>query len=326
MSKSRKILATILVALSLLILSTFTNSQKDSNIPLIAIANYGPHSSLQETIDGLKAKLTQLGYVENKTIRYEITDVNFETSLIIQMLTKLKSSKPRIMVAISTPVAQAAKNTIKDIPVVYADVTDPVEAGLVSDNPNSNITGASDKQDLSLMLQLAKQLLPSAKKVGVLYSTAEANDLSLVNMLIKNGQELGLEVISVPVEHTRDVVTRMKLFKDKVDFIYTGSSGAIQASLPAIASTAQALQLPLFNFNGEEVITHTALASYGVSHKQVGANAALIIDKLLNGEKAGNIKPTFPTEEDHKAFISRRRSNQMGLKIPTDMQNITIVE
>ena len=111
MSKSRKILATILVALSLLILSTFKNSQKDSNIPLIAIANYGPHSSLQETIDGLKAKLTQLGYIENKTIRYEITDVNFETSLIIQMLTKLKSSKPRIMVAISTPVAQAAKNT-----------------------------------------------------------------------------------------------------------------------------------------------------------------------------------------------------------------------
>ena len=326
MSKSRKILATILVALSLLILSTFTNSQKDSNIPLIAIANYGPHSSLQETIDGLKAKLTQLGYVENKTIRYEITDVNFETSLIIQMLTKLKSSKPRIMVAISTPVAQAAKNTIKDIPVVYADITDPVEAGLVSDNPNSNITGASDKQDLSLILQLAKQLLPSAKKIGVLYSTAEANDLSLVNMLIKNGQELGLEVISVSVEHTRDVVTRMKLFKDKVDFIYTGSSGAIQASLPAIASTAQALQLPLFNFNGEEVITHTALASYGVSHKQVGANAAIIIDKLLNGEKAGNIKPTYPTEEDHKAFISRRRSNQMGLKIPTDMQNITIVE
>ena len=84
--------------------------------------------------------------------------------------------------------------------------------------------------------------------------------------------------------------------------------------------------LPLFNFNGEEVITHTALASYGVSHKQVGANAAIIIDKLLNGEKAGNIKPTYPTEEDHKAFISKRRSNQMGLKIPTDMQNITIVE
>jgi putative ABC transport system substrate-binding protein len=326
MSKPHKILAIILVALSLLALSTFTNPQKDSNIPLIAIANYGPHSSLQETIDGLKAKLTQLGYVEDKTIRYEITDVNFETSLIIQMLNKLKSNKPNTIVAISTPVAQAAKNTITAIPVVYADVTDPVEAGLVSDDPNSNITGASDKQDLSLMLKLAKQLFPSAKKVGVLYSTGEANDLSLVNMLISTGKELGLEVVSVPVEHTRDVVTRMKLFKDNVDFIYTGSSGAIQASLPAISSSAQAMQLPLFNFNGEEVISHIALASYGVSHKQVGANAAIIIDKLLKGEKIGNIKPVYPKEEDHKAFISRKKADQIGLKIPTDLTNVTIVD
>ena len=326
MSKSHKILATILVALSLILLSTFTNTQKDPSIPLIAIANYGPHSSLQETIDGLKAKLTQLGYVEDKTIRYEITDVNFETSLVIQMLNKLKSNKPHIIVAISTPVAQAAKNTITDIPVVYADVTDPVEAGLVSNDPNSNITGTSDKQDLSLMFKLAKQLLPSAKKVGVLYSTGEANDLSLVNMLVATSKELGLEVVAIPVEHTRDVVTRMKLFKDKVDFIYTGSSGAIQASLPAISSAAQAMQLPLFNFNGEEVISHIALASYGVSHKQVGANAANIIDKLLKGEKIGNIKPVYPTEEDHKAFISRKKADQLGLKIPTDLTNVTIAD
>jgi putative ABC transport system substrate-binding protein len=326
MSKPHKILATILVALSLILLSTFTNTQKDPSIPLIAIANYGPHSSLQETIDGLKAKLTQLGYLEDKTIRYEITDVNFETSLVIQMLNKLKSNKPHIIVAISTPVAQAAKNTITDIPVVYADVTDPVEAGLVSNDPNSNITGTSDKQDLSLMFKLAKQLLPSAKKVGVLYSTGEANDLSLVNMLVATSKELGLEVVAIPVEHTRDVVTRMKLFKDKVDFIYTGSSGAIQASLPAISSAAQAMQLPLFNFNGEEVISHIALASYGVSHKQVGANAAIIIDKLLKGEKIGNIKPVYPTEEDHKAFISRKKADQLGLKIPTDLTNVTIVD
>ena len=326
MSKPHKILATILVALSLILLSTFTNTQKDPSIPLLAIANYGPHSSLQETIDGLKAKLTQLGYVEDKTIRYEITDVNFETSLVIQMLNKLKSNKPHIIVAISTPVAQAAKNTITDIPVVYADVTDPVEAGLVSNDPNSNITGTSDKQDLSLMFKLAKQLLPSAKKVGVLYSTGEANDLSLVNMLVTTSKELGLEVVAIPVEHTRDVVTRMKLFKDKVDFIYTGSSGAIQASLPAISSAAQAMQLPLFNFNGEEVISHIALASYGVSHKQVGANAAIIIDKLLKGEKIGNIKPVYPTEEDHKAFISRKKADQLGLKIPTDLTNVIIVD
>ncbi|MEM6339034.1 MAG: ABC transporter substrate binding protein [Pseudomonadota bacterium] len=130
------------------------------NIPLIAIANYGPHSSLQETIDGIKSELSKLGYIENKNIRYEISDVNFETSLIIQMLRKLKASNPKLLVAISTPIAQATKNMIKDIPLVYADVTDPFEAGLYNPNESTNITGASDKQDLKLMLKFATELLP----------------------------------------------------------------------------------------------------------------------------------------------------------------------
>jgi len=59
---------------------------------------------------------------------------------------------------------------------------------------------------------------------------------------------------------------------------------------------------------------------------KVGANAAIIIDKLLKGEKIGNIKPVYPTEEDHKAFISRKKADQLGLKIPTDLTNVTIVD
>lgn len=326
MSKSYKFYATSVALVIVICLFLFQSQEKRSSIPLLAIANYGPHSSLHQTIDGIKLELAKLGYVEGKNIKYEIADVNFETSLIIQMLGKLKSSKPDIIVALSTPIAQSAKNTIKDLPVVYANVTDPVEAGLVSDDPESNITGVSDKQDLSLMLEFAKKLLPGAKTVGVLYSTGEANDLSLVNMLKTSAKSVGIEVVAVPVEHTREVVTRMKLFKDKVDFIYTGSSGAIQASLPAIVSNAESMKLPLFNFNGEEVIAHNALASYGVSDKQVGANAAQIIHKILQGAKPSSIKPLYPNKADHTGFISKKRATKIGLSIPDDLSQVTIVE
>jgi len=326
MTGSYKTYATFVsIALTILFV-LFQPTKGKSSLPLIAIANYGPHSSLQQTIDGIKAELSLLGYQEGKNINYEIADVNFDTSLIMQMLSKLKSSKPAIIVTLSTPVTQAAKNMIKDIPIVYANVTDPVDAGLVSDSPDSNMTGASDKQDLGLMLDFAKQLLPNATRVGVLYSTGEANDLSLINMLKESAGKRGIEVVAVAVEHTRDAVTRMRLFQDKVDFIYTGSSGAIQASLPAIVSIAESMKLPLFNFNGEEVLAHNALASYGVSDKQVGANAARIIYKTLHGEKASNIKPVYPNANDHAGFISRKRAAKINLIIPDDLPNITIVD
>jgi putative ABC transport system substrate-binding protein len=326
MTKLYKILATI-VAISLIALAINSNSHNENNdIPLIAIANYGPHSSLQETIAGIKDELKRLGYVENENIRYEVSDVNFETSMIIQMIQKLKASKPKLLVAISTPIAQAAKNMIKDIPVVYADVTDPVEAGLYRAGAVTNITGASDKQDLTLMMKFAKQLLPNATRIGVLYSTGESNDLSLLKMLKENAKEFNLEVLAIPVEHTRDVISRMRAFKNNVDFIYTGSSGAIQASLPAIVNTAEAMKLPLFNFNDKDVISHNALASYGVTHTQVGTNAAKIIHRIFKGEKPGNIKPVYPGKDDHAGFISAIRAERIGLVIPKKLTNVTVIK
>jgi putative ABC transport system substrate-binding protein len=326
MLKSYKTYAAIVCILLLIFVVTSQSDNKKNTLPLIAIANYGPHSSLQETIYGIKQELTTLGYIENQNIIYEIADVNFNTSLIIQMLNKLKSHRPDILVTLSTPIAQSAKNMIKDIPIIFTDVTDPKSAGLISNDLNSNITGASDRQNLKLMLQFAQQLLPKTKIVGVLYSTGEANDISMVEMLTKSAEQLGIEVIAVPVEHTRDVVSRMKLLKNKVDFIYTGSSGAIQASLPAIVSVAESMKLPLFNFNGEEVLEHNALASFGVSHKKVGANAAQIIHRILKGGKPGNIKIIHPDNADHQGFISKKRAGRIELKIPSNLTGITIVE
>jgi putative tryptophan/tyrosine transport system substrate-binding protein len=326
MNKLYKILAAI-VATALIALAINSNSRnKNNDIPLIAIANYGPHSSLQETIAGIKDELTRLGYIENENIRYELSDVNFETSLIIQMIQKLKASKPKLLVAISTPIAQAAKNMIKDIPVVYADVTDPEEAGLYIDGAATNITGASDRQDLRLMMNFAKQLLPEATKIGVLYSIGESNDLSLLKMLKANAKTFNLEVVAIPIEHTRDVISRMRVFKNNVDFIYTGSSGAIQASLPAIVNTAESMKLPLFNFNDKDVISHNALASYGVTHTQVGTNAAKIIHRIFNGEKPGDIEPVYPSKSDHAGFISAKRAERIGLVIPKELTNVTIVK
>ncbi|PCJ22507.1 MAG: hypothetical protein COA94_09035 [Rickettsiales bacterium] len=326
MLRSPKIYAAFAVIALISLLSIFKTDPNRSAKTLVAIANYGPHSSLLQTIDGIKEELTKLGYTEGENINYEISDVNFETSLIIQMLHKLKASKPDVIVAISTPIAQAAKNLIKDIPVIYANVTNPEEAGLVSDDIDTNITGASDRQDFSVMLDFAKKLLPRAKTVGVLYSLGEANDASMVDALKKTAEILSINVLAVPIEHTRDVATRMRVFKGNVDFIYTGSSGAIQASLPAIASTAESMKLPVFNFNSAEVMSHNVLASYGISHRQIGANAGQIIHRVLLGIKPVDIKPVYPDKADYAGFISRKRAAKIELAIPADLKNVTIVD
>ncbi len=123
------------------------------------------------------------------------------------------------MVAITTPIAQFSKNAIKDIPLIFSVITDPIEAGLLKEAhiPNANITGASDKQNIDVLLQFAKKLMPNATSVGILYSTSEANDLALVKIFKEATIKCNMKVVAIPIDDTRDVPLRMQAFKNKVD-------------------------------------------------------------------------------------------------------------
>ncbi len=317
----------VAISLSILVFSVFLLKSPSSNLPVIAIANYGPHASLHETIQGIKDTLAEKGYVENQHIRYEILDANFEHTLIRQMLSKLKMSKPLVIIALSTPVAQAARS-ITDIPVIFSDITAPVEAGLLTNDttPLTNMTGASDKQDLTIFLQFAQKILPHAKRIGLLYATTDANDQALVNMMQRGAKLFGMEVVLVGVEHANDVKLRMQAFKGKVDFIYVGVSGPIQPSLPTIASEALRMQIPVFNADANAVKQQQVLGSFGVSYYQVGVNTANMVAELLQGKSIKDIPPRYPTSDDHHGFLSKDIADKLSVTIPDDLNNITVVQ
>lgn len=320
-SLSKKILVLGLFAALFL----FFAFPKPQTLPLIAIANYGPHHSLNNTLLGIKAGLAEKGFTENQQIQLEISDVNFELTLIPQMLTKLKSKKPFAMVLVSTPIAQNGLNTIKDIPLVFTSVTDPSASGLGS-APSRHLSGASDKQDLTLFLQFAKLLFPTAKTVGLLYASSESNDTALVEMMVEAGEKLGIKVFAQAVDNARDIPFRLQAFKNKVDFLYVGVSGCIQAALPTIASLAEKMHLPVFNADSLAVKEGLVLGSYGVDYFQVGKNTGYILAKMLNGEKIENIPFAFPKKEDHAAFINKKSAEKFKINLATLPQHINIVE
>ncbi len=326
--KKLSLLALVTVLLLLAVIFLRPSTPAPSGLPKVAFANWGSHASLEETIQSTKAELARLGFKENSQIIYETTHVNFEPTLIMQMLAKLKAGQPRIIVTLSTPVTQAAKNSIKTIPIVFTAITDPVSAGLLDDakHAKNNLTGATDTQDLSVFLNFAKKILPHAKRVGLLYATAEANDAALVKMMTTAAKAFDLEVVAIPVEQAKEVPLRMQAFKDKVDFIYVGVSGPIQPTLPAIAATADRLHIPVFNADSDAVKKHLVLGSFGVSYTQVGINTAHIIYKLLQGEKVESIAPIYPSADDHVGFISKRKAEKLGIVLPTTLPHVTVVE
>lgn len=319
--KSFSLLMTLIV---LLVTFTIYNSN-NVHLPIVSIVNYGPHSSLNATITGLKEQMTKEGFIEGENIKYEIADVGFDTALIAQMISSLKSKNPQIMVALTTPVAMAAKAKIHNIPLIYSAITDPVEAGLIQEHnkPYNNITGSSDMQDLYSFLLFAKTILPNAKKIGLLYATSESNDMALVNMMRLNASKLDMELLAIPVEQARDVAMRMQEFKDKADLIYVGTSGPIQPTLPTIAAEARKMHIPVFNVDTQAVKDGIALASFGVDYLAVGKNTGKLVASILQGKSVKDLPPIYPNINDHHGIINKKLAEELGLTIPA---NIEIVE
>lgn len=330
MFQYKKIFIAIILSIALIAAIVYFSQKnhRNSHIPLVAIANWGPHSSLEETIQGIKEELQQEGFIEGENIRIKIADAGFDTALIPQMVMQLKGLNPKAIVMIATPVAQFVKSAVKDTPLVFSDITDPVEAGLLKEEnqPQTNITGASDKQNLGMLLEFAKKLIPNAKRVGVLFSTSEVNDAALVKMLKEAAEKIGMSVVALPINQARDVPMQMKFFKGAVDFIYVGASGPIQPTLPAIAAEADKMGIPIFNVNEDAVKKNQVLASYGVDYKQVGINTGKLVAAILKGENIANLKPIYPSSKDHYGFISRRKAKDLHIEIPSDLKNTQIGE
>lgn len=323
MKKNIFILITILTTLGLFLLNKRTN---DNTPPIIAIANYGPHSSLEDSIRGIKSAFKENNFVEGKNVMFKIADVNFDTSLIPQMISGLEANNPKLLIAMATPIAEYAKGHIKDIPIIFNVITDPVEAGLLKDlnKKENNMTCSSDKQNLELLLKFAINILPQAKKVGILYSTSEANDLALLKMMKEAASKTNLELVSIAIDHPRDIPIRMQSFKDNVDFIYVGTSGAIQPALPVIIAEADKMMIPVFNANEEAVIQDQALASFGVDYFQMGKSTGEMAITIL---KEGNVPdPIYPNLKDFKGFISKKKAEYFGISLPTNLENTTILD
>ena len=94
------------------------------------------------------------------------------------------SDKVDLICAIATPSAQSAYNAAmdKDIPVIYTAVTDPVSAELADKDGEAvgNTTGTSDKLPIKEQLEMIRKMLPDAKKIGIMYTTSEANSVSAI--------------------------------------------------------------------------------------------------------------------------------------------------
>lgn len=316
--------AIVLLATSAVTGAAWAQSKK------VAIANLGPHPALNAVVSGFKKGLEQGGFKEGEGVDFEYKDANFDSAVVAQMITALEATGPDLMLTVTTPITQASKRIVrnKSLPIVFAPVTDPIDAGLVPswDNGSDRFVGASNLQSMPTVLGFAKQLLgDDVDTVGLLFNPGDANDVVNVEYARKAAEDMGMTLKAVSVETTGDIPVRVEALKD-ADFIYLIPSSMLQPAMPAVAAAAKRNQIPVINASPAGVKDGLILASMSVSWFDVGRQAGLRAAEILNGAKPSSLSVFRPSPEDHQAMISAKNMEATGMSLPDALADCDCVQ
>ena len=233
----------------------------------IGILQLVQHTALDAANEGFIAALDEAG------IQYDLDSQNAsgDQSACQTVASKFANDKKDLILAIATPAAQAVAGAVTDTPVLITAVTDPAESGLVDDNqkPGGNVTGTSDLTPVKEQIDLLKQILPDAKKVGILYCSAESNSEIQAQMAREAIEASGMTSQDFTVSSSNEIQTVVQSMVGKVDAIYAPTDNTIAAGMTTVGMVAGDNNLPVIC--GESgMVDNGGLATYGIDYYQLG--------------------------------------------------------
>jgi len=261
--------------------------------PRVAVTAIVDHSALDAVRKGVSDELAADGYVLGKSLQLEYQSAQGNPGIAAQIARKFVGDRPNVIVAVATPSAQAVVAATREIPVVFSAVTDPVAAKLVRswEASGTNVTGVSDLSPLNKHLDLIKQVAPTAKRIGVVYSPGEANSVVLVDALKKAAGAVGLTVVESAAARTVDVPSAAQSLVGRVDVLYAPTDNNVTSAFEGLAKVADQARLPIVAAD-TDMVRRGATAALGLNYYDLGRQTGKLVVRILQGEAPGKM----PTE------------------------------
>ncbi|MCI7343694.1 MAG: ABC transporter substrate-binding protein [Fusobacterium necrophorum] len=275
----------------------------------IGITQIIEHPSLDAARKGLE-KALQKNLGKKVKIEYQSAQGDFGTAQLIAK--SYVNSKKDVIVAISTPSAQAALNATKQIPIVYTAVTDPKIAGL----SGKNITGTTDMSPLEEQLNLLKNLLPKAKKVGFLYNPSEQNSVSLLKQFAILAKERQLQVIEKGVNTVNDMNLALNSLLGQVDVLYIPTDNLVTSSESLLIQQANRKNVPVIA-SVESSVKKGALATVSINYEKLGYQTGERILEILKGKSPNQIQVEGLRETT--LVINERIAKKYGISVKQEV-------
>jgi putative ABC transport system substrate-binding protein len=302
-------------------------AQADRRLPVVGMLDsYSRASEDAKRTDAIfDDKMRSLGWVAGKNFRLERRWTGLDPDRYPALAKELVALGPDIIVAMNTATLRALRRETQSIPLVFSQVSDPVSQGFVASlaHPGGNITGFA-LYEFSIggkWLSLLREVAPDVARVMFLFNPDTSPQAALFQRSIEAaGPAVGISVVPVAVHKPDDIDPAVRAFAQQPNgAMIVATDGFLSSNVRLVIGSATDQKLPTI-FATPQFVTAGGLLYYGADVSENVRGAATYVDRILKGEKPGDLPVQSPV--NYRFFINLKTAKMLGLVVPRDLLNI----
>ncbi|MDQ6422085.1 ABC transporter substrate-binding protein [Paenibacillus sp. LHD-117] len=287
----------------------------------IAISQIVEHPSLDATREGFLAALKDAGFEEGKNLKVDYNNAQGDANNVKTIAEKIASSDVDLALGIATPTTQSLVDEVKDKPVLFAAVTDPVDAGIVSQlkAPGGNVTGAADTNPEAIVktMDFIAKEFPDVKKVGLVINEGEANAVVMSGIAEEALAKHNIELVKAAVANSSDIQQAAQSLVGRVDAIYITLDNMVVGGVDSIIEVANENDIPFFSAD-RDTVEKGAFATVGFKYYDHGYEAGQMAVEILKGKNPGEMDVTMPQKLDF--IFNLKAAAEQGITVTDAMK------
>ena len=316
----KKILSILLACSMVLGLTACSGgSATQSDTYTIGICQLVQHEALDAATTGFQDALTE--EFGDKVV-FDVQNAQGDSNTCSTIVNGFVSSNVDLILANATPALQAAAASTNEIPILGTSVTEYGVALDIKDfngTVGGNISGTSDLAPLEQQAQMLNELFPDAKKVGLLYCSAEANSLYQVTGDQEYLEGMGYACTAYPFSDSNDISTVVTKATNEVDVIYVPTDNTVASNTEIINNICLPAKVPVVA--GEEgICAGCGVATLSISYYDLGVATGKMAARVLQGEDISAMPVEYAPNFTKK--YNAANCEALGITIPDGYEAI----
>ncbi|WP_313339851.1 ABC transporter substrate-binding protein [Sedimentibacter sp.] len=281
----------------------------------IGIVQAQNHPSLDEIREYIIIGLEEAGMKDSMEIIYK--DAQNDPTNVTTIVNQFVGDNVDMIIPIATGAAQSALAATRDIPIVFAAVSYPVQAGLVEDmnKTDGNITGVSNAIAVEDIFRLSAELTPEVETYGFIYNPGEVNSASGIKRAKDYCDANGLKYVEANIANSGELHQTAQSLASKVDAIFVPNDNTVAVAMSVLAQEAINAGIPVYT-GADSMVKDGGFATVGIDYKVLGRQTAAMAERILKGEKISD----NPVEiiSQYSRMVNTTTAKSLGIEISED--------